>query len=113
MRVLVPALLLACGPPSGDSDTAAGTAGGNTYPSTWAGMESLYVDHCDICHPSLSFIDLHTETLDWVVPGDAANSILWQDVSGQSTSPMPQSGLLPPEDVAHVEEWINAGAVVD
>jgi hypothetical protein len=114
MRWIAAALALGCGAPDGtDTDTTTDTTSGNTYPSTWDGVEQLYVDHCDICHPSISFIDLHTETLDYVIPGDAENSILWQDVSGMSTSPMPQSGLLPLEDVAHVKEWIEAGAVVD
>ncbi len=111
MRTFLFLALCACGPDPVETDTTSG----NTYSSDWAGMESMYVDHCDVCHPSISGIDLHDSTAFYVVAGDASTSTLWLDVTGASLNPMPQGegALLPLEDVAHVEEWINNGAVID
>ncbi len=101
-------------PADTDPPTETGTTPvANTYSSDWAGMELLYADHCDVCHPSVQGIDLHADTAYWLVPGDASASTLWLDVAGLGFSVMPKTGLLPSEDVAHVEEWINDGAVID
>ncbi|MCA9491322.1 MAG: hypothetical protein KC621_15430 [Myxococcales bacterium] len=95
------------------------TAGPEPYEATWAGMERLFEDHCDVCHPSQAGFNLHVAipadianaTGRYVVPGDAQASSLWRSVSDQGVD-MPLGGLLPLETVDPVRVWIEAGAVV-
>lgn len=90
------------------------------YPATWAGMESLFVDHCDSCHPAQQGLDLHTGIPEdiagdqlFVVPGNPDASLMWLEVSGQSTLTMPLDGVLDAAVVEPMRVWIEAGAVVD
>ncbi len=108
--------LLACG---GDGEGTGDTApvatadtGPVTYTADWDGMEAFFVDHCDSCHPTTNSIDLRAGIDSYVVAGDPDASSLWESVQALSISTMmPPSGRLPDETIAHVEEWIQAGAV--
>jgi hypothetical protein len=111
-----------------DSDTDTDTDTGPTtelfgpYDPTWAGMEQMFVDHCDRCHPSQQGVDLHivipedvtTGAQAYVVCGDSASSFLYQAITGQITAPpflMPydRTEPLPASETAHVAVWIDAG----
>jgi hypothetical protein len=107
------------GDDSGDSDTSPP----ETYDPTWDGMLAFMDDNCARCHadpPATSTVpklpealeaDLRDGTGHYVVPGDLDGSWMWQLVSGGADPfVMPQDGLLPAESVAHVEQWILAGA---
>ncbi|MEQ1501023.1 MAG: hypothetical protein ABMB14_02280 [Myxococcota bacterium] len=106
-----------------DTDTDTDTGEPVTYEPTWAGMEALFVDHCDRCHPAQQGIDLHTAIPAdvatttgarlYLVPGDPDNSLIWLEVSGQYTTQMPYDGLLPIETVDPMRVWIEAGAPVE
>jgi len=85
------------------------------------GVEQMFVDHCDGCHVDggSGGFDLHVAidaelnggTPYYVVPGSAADSVLWQALLGTgAVAAMPPSGVLQTELIAHVEEWINSGA---
>lgn len=101
---------------------------GNDYCS----IEGLFESECFICHSAGAATagldletDLHAEVVDqpsssggtYVVPGDSANSELYQRVS--STGPFASSGVMPPgsglsSDAAKaVAEWIDNGATTD
>lgn len=105
-----------------DTDTPGTTPTGETgteppdvYPATWDGVQQLFTEHCDVCHPSEQGVDLHVVVENptgypYVVPGDPDNSYLWQVVSGQVILRMPPTGLLPAETVQCIHDWIEAGA---
>jgi hypothetical protein len=103
-----------------DSDTALTITEPDIYDPTWQGVQDLFVDHCDRCHPSVQYLDLRTEIpLDiakyqyLVKPGDPDGSVLWQVVSAPNASqiPMPfDSGLLPLVTVDAIRQWIADGA---
>lgn len=101
-----------------------GDTGGPAYDATWTGVQELFVDHCDRCHPSMQYVDLHVDIAAdvtsaagyYVVPGDPDNSVLWQLVSAPSPfqSAMPyDTGLLPLATVDPIREWIAAGAPLE
>jgi hypothetical protein len=94
-----------------------------------ADPESLFRDtilptlqkDCAGCHGSgqaLSKLDLRTRDAALkggsrgpaVVPGDAAKSLLFQAISGQTPFLMPPGKPLPEATVVAFKEWINAGA---
>jgi hypothetical protein len=130
MRSAFLLLLVACGgdkttTDTGDTDTdpqttPTGDTGTvpDTYPATWAGVQQLFTEHCDVCHPSMQDVELReaaTSGYPYVIPGDANASYLWQVVSGNSILRMPPNpplgtGLLPIETVQCVHDWIEAGA---
>ncbi len=109
-------VLLACAGDSTSKDTAAGTGdtgsvAAPTYEASWDGVQAMFAEHCDSCHPTTNGIDLRASIDTYVVPGDLEASDLWDAVGGTSISTMmPPSGRLPSESVAHVEDWILAGA---
>ena len=102
------------------------TAGGNLYTSDWAGVQEFFAQRCETCHieGGSGDFDLTVEItaqlgggtsnfVDFVVPGNAGGSILWQSVAHSGTAlPMPLGASSPLGDVEikHIEEWINAGA---
>jgi len=117
-------LLVAC---AGDKDpttdtppAATGETGTpvQTYEATWDGVQQLFVDHCDRCHPAQQGIDLHVDVpydagyyQRLVKPGEPDKSVLWLVVSGGSVLEMPlDTGLLPIETVQAIHDWIEAGA---
>ena len=106
-------LLLACGG-DGESTPTADTGSDATpaaYTEDWDGVQKLFEDHSDSCHPATTSIDLRADIDTYVVPGDPENSRLWEALQAQSISTMmPPSGKLPDESIAHVEAWILAGA---
>lgn len=115
-------LLAACSGDKDPTDTPVPTGEtGTTAPSydpTWTGVQQLFVDHCDRCHPAQQGIDLHTDVpydaeyyQRLVKPGDPDASVLWLVVSGGSVLQMPlDEGLLPIETVQPIHDWIEAGA---
>ena len=103
------AALLACSgddpEPSATADTTDTAVAVKTYEPTWDGVQELFEDHCDSCHPATNGLDLRAGIDAYVVPGDSAASDLWISVSGQSLSTMmPPSGILDPASVAHVQQ---------
>jgi len=126
-RFLFAALLVGCGASDGgDSGEITPTTDETTeppvtYDATWAGVEQLFVDSCDSCHPATNGIDLHADiTADiasgsgaYVIAGDPDNSLLWKVIGTSTLSFMPTTGQLPTETVDHVRVWIEDGAVVD
>lgn len=117
---LASALAAAAGCPAPDGVGPTTTPEPEGYPATWAGMEQLFTDNCDRCHPAQQGLDLHTGIPEdiagdqlFVVPGDSENSLMWLQVSGQTTLNMPLDGTLDLGVVAPMQEWIDAGAVVD
>ena len=126
LTLLVSAALIAgCGSKdaadSGGADTDSPTTPAPTYEATWAGVQQMFNDSCDRCHPAVQGIDLHTAipediangTGTYVVAGDADSSLLWELIGTPTLNFMPQDGALPAESVEHVKEWINNGAMVD
>jgi uncharacterized membrane protein len=111
--MFVAMMLLACGgdgesTPTADTGATTAPAG---YTADWDGVQNLFADHCDSCHPATNGIDLRADIDTYVVPGDPDASRLWESLQAQSISTMmPPSGKLPDEDIAHVEAWILAGA---
>lgn len=105
--------------------TATGTTGtSNVYSSDWDGVEALILAECVLCHgpggsaeflpfPQSIVDDVNAGTGFLVVPGDPDNSLLWIVLEGSGMSFMPPgSAPLPANEVAHVYEWIEAGAAV-
>lgn len=99
-----------------------GGGGGDGYEPDFTGVVAMFHDHCHECHPALrdSFDagilenDVEEGTGDFVVAGDPAASRLWRVISDTRTDEdggvMPPTGALPADQVAHVEDWILAGA---
>jgi hypothetical protein len=92
------------------------------YEANWAGVQALFADHCDSCHPATNGVDLHVSVPDdvasgageLVVSGDPEASALWRAVGGSSLSEMmPTSGRLAPQTVEHVRIWIQSGASIE
>ena len=113
-------VLIACGGGPEGADSAAPST--SAPPPTWAGVEALFVEHCDQCHPATTGLDLHDAVAEdvrdgsgrYVVAGDPDASLLWDAVGGSSlTNMMPPSGRLSPAEVDHVEAWITAGAPLE
>jgi hypothetical protein len=104
---------LAC---SGSEDPSPQTTGdtGDTpveYEASWEGVQQLFVDHCDSCHPATNSVDLRANIDTYVIAGNPESSRLWEALIGVSLSTMmPPSGRLPAETIAPVEAWILAGA---
>ena len=101
------------------------TAGGNLYTSDWAGVQEFFAQRCETCHTEggSGGFDLTVEitaqlgggtsNFEFVVPGNAGGSILWQSVDFSGTAIAMPFGATSPLDgveIKHIEEWINAGA---
>lgn len=112
-RMLFPLILAACAP--------------EPTPTTpdWDGITRLFAAECAGCHaaggqaagvlilPDDLVDDLASGAGQWVVPGDAAASTLWQALAGEGLiAPMPPAGPLPAEAVDAVAAWIDAGAAI-
>lgn len=95
------------------------------YDVSFAGVEAMWVDHCQVCHPAVNEFDLgqvvadiEQETGMYVVPGDPEASMLWRLISGTRLDDDPRTmpdgsptGLRPVER-EHVRLWILDGAPV-
>ena len=105
-------LWLACANDPASTDTGAITdTGPQTYEAAWAGVQAMFADHCDSCHPTTNGYDLRAQIDDYIVPGDPDASYLMDALRGVSISVMmPPYGRLPAESIAHVEQWILDGA---
>jgi hypothetical protein len=84
-------------------------------------IQPLWSEDCISCHktgapiaPDLtvgnSYVAL-TANNKYVVPGNAANSILYKALLGQGAPLMPPSGETTATEIALVEKWINDGAL--
>jgi hypothetical protein len=94
------------------------------------GVETIFEDECTACHSAssaLGGLDLETDahtaivnviasndnTQTLVVPGDAANSLLYTMMAGtppNGLNPMPKGGNTNTSYAQVVETWINDGA---
>ncbi len=83
----------------------------------WEGdIATLFESKCSTCHGAAAMAGLNLTTYAGVlegsnsgpvvIPGDSANSLL---LAIQQAGGHP--GQLTPEEIAHVEAWINAGAL--
>src|SRR5579862_8200360 len=80
--------------------------------------------NCAQCHgqaPGMGNLDLRTRDAALkggshgaaIVPGDAANSRLYQQISGAQKPAMPLGGKLSESEIAIIKSWIDAGAQWD
>lgn len=106
--------LFACGgetDPKDSATTPTADTGAVVYAPTWDGVQELFADHCDSCHPTTNGIDLRASIDTYVVPNDPDASRLMTALRAESISTMmPPSGRLPDVQVTTVEEWILQGA---
>lgn len=96
-----------------------------TYTADWASVQAFFDAECNACHsatPPLLPDSLEADIADgtgyWVVPGSSADSSLWRVLADETIEGdfgvMPYgTGPLPLEDVAFVQEWIDAGALLE
>jgi hypothetical protein len=122
--------VLAFGCNGAETTTPTGETGQATTPDvyepTWAGVQQLFVDHCDRCHPSQQYVDLHeavpADILDtsydyFVIAGDPDGSKLYRLLTNPQVpteSPMPfDTDPLPLETSDAIRVWIENGAVLD
>lgn len=96
------------------------------YEVSFAGVEAMWVDHCQVCHPAVDPFaleilveDLEQESGSYVVPGDPEGSLLWRLISATRLDGDPRTmpdgaptGLRPSER-EHVRLWIIDGAPLD
>jgi mono/diheme cytochrome c family protein len=98
--------------------TGAGTAPSN--PSFASDLMPIFQSKCSVCHGAFGGWDASSyktimESGDHapvVIPGDAANSLLAQKISGTQTvgTIMPPGGKLSDVEIQTIINWINAGA---
>src|SRR5277367_4505906 len=80
--------------------------------------------NCAQCHaqsPGMGNFDLHSRDAALkggthgaaIVPGDAANSRLYQQLTGAQKPQMPLGGKLTDQEISVIKNWIAAGAVWD
>jgi hypothetical protein len=108
-------------PPATTGETGETATVPDTYAPTWTGVQELFAEHCDVCHPAEQGFDLHIhlETplqpyYSYVIPGDPENSFLWGVLTYEYLEPrMPPTGRLPDETIQCVHDWILAGAVFE
>ena len=112
--------LAACGSKAGPGTEDSGVS--STYAASWSGMDQMFTDHCDSCHPATTGVDLRSVIEAdlasgagaYVVPGEPDASLLWQSVGGTSLNAMmPPSGRLDDNLVQPVATWIAAGAPLE
>lgn len=96
------------------------------YEVSAAGVEEMWADHCQVCHPAVNpfqlddlFADAAAGEGRYVVAGEPENSLFWRLISGTRVDDDPRTmpdgtptGLRPPER-EHVRLWILDGAPVD
>lgn len=100
-------------------------SGGGTCDPTFAGVQSFLDANCNSCHgppngsggwvfPDDLSADVSNGDGALVVPGDSANSLLWQTISHTGGTPMPLGAPnpLPTETISCVQEWIDSGAAL-
>lgn len=116
--------VLALGSSCDDTIFPAGSGGGgnSSYEEDFTGVVAFFHDHCHECHPALipSFDagvledDIRDGTGTFVVSGDPEASRLWRVISDtrddSDGGSMPPTGVRSDEEIAHVREWILAGA---
>ncbi|GEM_PF-3541728 len=123
------AVFAGCGSDGGmDGDNG----GASVVVSFSAEIQPIFRDNCTICHKVdgiASFLPMTYEHLvnrdatntdgggKRVIPFDAANSILYQRISGiglpltEETMPLGSAQLLPDEKQVLIQNWINEGAL--
>lgn len=110
-------------PRDGGGDGGTDTDCQNVYTSDWDGVVSLFNTECVVCHPGVEpdleptiSADVADGTGAWVVANDAANSYLWEVLlgtgAGDPIGPMPPGAGLDVCERRHVQEWIDAGAII-
>ena len=100
--------LVDCDDPDCSSESACQTS---TYTFD-ADIQPLLVDYgCGGCHHSSGALVTYSTLLSRISVGDAAGSTLYQRVAGTSGQRMPTTGnYMNSDEIAMIEEWINAGA---
>ena len=92
------------------------------YEATWEGVERSMEDWgCTGCHssqlpllPGAVTDDIAQESGLYVVPFSPEESTLWQVlIFADGYVGMPLGAPLPEEEIAHVEQWILDGALLD
>jgi len=82
-------------------------------------IQPLWEENCIGCHktgatkPDLTSANSYaalTTANKYVVPSDAASSLLYKSLIGEGAQPMPTNGKLSASKIALVEKWINDGA---
>jgi len=113
-------------PNHGAPEIAEGDGAPEEYTPDYDGVVALMNDHCVVCHgegrgnrfvfPDDLSNSIVTDDPYYVIPCDAQASRLWRVLTGETRDDdfgrMPLAGLLPPTHIAHVAEWIDAGADV-
>lgn len=93
------------------------------YEVSFAGVEAMWVDHCQVCHPAVNAFVLDDMIDDvnagggaYLVPGDPSASMFWRLIAAERIDGDPRvmpdgtpTGLRPPER-EHVRLWILDGA---
>ncbi len=99
------------------SPTPAPSTGGETGPATWAQVGPIFAAKCGMCHSGALAtnglnLSTYTDTLKGatdgpvIVPGDSANSKLFQ-IQSKGGHP----GQLSADELALIQAWIDAGAL--
>lgn len=97
-------------------DAGAPERAGVSAGPTWDDVAPVFQEKCGTCHTTVDMTGLALDTYadamaggkngEVIMPGDSANSVLY---SLQAAGDHP--GTLTPEELALVQEWIDAGAV--
>lgn len=102
----------------GLNQDALGPGGGPPAPTTIDPKYSVlaaqvFSSRCVACHANRNYkLNSYAEVLRTVVPGNAANSLLYQSITvGRTGGKMPQGGALSSAQIKAIEDWINAGAM--
>jgi mono/diheme cytochrome c family protein len=104
----------------GETSTGAATGTPSATPSFASDVLPIFQSKCSACHGAFGGWDASSyktvmESGDHapvIVPGDAANSLLAQKISGTQTvgTIMPPGGKLSDTEIQIIINWINAGA---
>lgn len=84
-------------------------------------IQPIFVSVCNTCHSALiknkdlqvtAYAPLMRGSISGtvVIPGDAASSVLWQNLTGVRMPKMPMIGELSAQQVQLVKDWIDSGA---
>lgn len=102
-----------------------GAAGGAVSDRTAIGyvedIQPIFVSVCNTCHSALiknkdlqvtAYAPLMRGSISGtvVIPGDAASSVLWQNLTGARMPKMPLIGELSAQQMQLVKDWIDSGA---
>lgn len=127
--VIVAAALLGCNTVSQPTPPIPGSTNDPASPEFYTGhVEPIFKKHCFRCHAGLNHrggLSMSTRAAllrggkhgQAIVPGDEANSLLVKLIRHEGTAkdpePMPsKSAKLADADIATVERWIQAGAIM-